>query len=105
MKEETRISICNVLGVHSSSNSERYLGLPSMVGRNKYQAFKELKERLQKRVDGRSARLLSVGGRKVLIKSVLQSVPIYAMSCFYSPILCAKIWNRYLQDFGGRRKR
>lgn len=75
-----------------------------MVGRNKLQAFKELKERLHKKMDKWSARLLSIGGRKVLIKSILQSIPIYAMSCFLLPNSLCKKMESVLARFWWQKK-
>lgn len=66
-------------------NSEKYLGLQNVIGRNKKASFLGLKEQMQKRVEGWGARLLSQGGKEVFIKSVLQAIPSFAMSCFLFP--------------------
>ena len=65
--------------------NEKYLGLPSDVGRSKSGAFKYLKDRVWKKVLGWLEQLLSVGGKEILIKSVAQAVPIFSMACFKLP--------------------
>ncbi|KAA3458346.1 reverse transcriptase [Gossypium australe] len=95
VKEE----ITGLLGVRVASNPEKYLGLPMMVGRRKTWAFNSFIDRFRKRVEGWSLRYLSMGGKEVFIKSVLQATPIYAMQCFLFPKkLCDKleiIMNRF----------
>lgn len=71
--------------MHHSRNTEKYLDLSNVVRHNKKALFPGLKDRMQKRVDGWSARLLSQGGKEVFIKSVLQAIPSFAISCFVFP--------------------
>ncbi|XP_052477251.1 uncharacterized protein LOC128032614 [Gossypium raimondii] len=91
--------IVNLLGVRLASNPEKYLGLPMMVGRRKKWAFANFVDRFRKWVEGWSMRYLSMGGKEVFIKSVLQATSIYAMQCFLLPkSLCRTlegIMNRF----------
>ncbi|KAA3478112.1 reverse transcriptase [Gossypium australe] len=88
IKEE----ITTLLGVRMAPSPEKYLGLPMMVGRRKMWAFNTFIDRFRKRVEGWSLRYLSMGGKEVFIKSVLQATPIYAMQCFLFPkALCSKL--------------
>lgn len=64
---------------------DRYLGLPARIGTTKVEVFSFLKDRLWARVQGWNEKNLSMAGRKVLIKSVLQAIPTYVMSCFKLP--------------------
>ncbi|KAL4334864.1 hypothetical protein GQ457_07G036340 [Hibiscus cannabinus] len=80
------------LGVRISSNLEKYLGLPTMVGRRKKEAFCHYLDRFNKLTDHWNIRNLSKGGKEVFVKSVLQAIPIYAMQCFLLPkSLCIKL--------------
>ena len=84
--------IMDDLGVPTLKNYEEYLDLPSMVGRNKRVSFEYLKQRVWKRLQGWEGKLLSQAGREVLIKSVIQAIPTYTMSCFKLPVtLCHEI--------------
>ena len=49
---------------------EKYLGLPSLVGRNKKITFREIKEKLAKNLVGWKEKLLSKVENEVLIKAV-----------------------------------
>ncbi|KAK5803400.1 hypothetical protein PVK06_031045 [Gossypium arboreum] len=80
-KEETS----SLLGARCSTNLEKYLGLPNVVSRRKEDAFQNLKDKVKLIIDNWSTRLLSQGVREAFIKSVLQAIPSYAMSCFLLP--------------------
>lgn len=74
-----------MLGVLAIKQYKKYLGLPSFVGRAKYASFSEIKERVWSKLKGWKEKLISQAGREVLIKSVAQAIPTYAMSCFHLP--------------------
>ncbi|GMI85140.1 hypothetical protein HRI_002183300 [Hibiscus trionum] len=91
-----RQDIGNEYGVRISNNPENYLGLPTMVGRNKRGAFASLLDSTNRKVEGWSCRFLSMGGKEVFLKSVLQAIPIYAMQCFLFPLsLCHDLESIY----------
>ena len=80
------------LGVLELKQYEVYLGLPALVERNKRASFDNLKQKVRKRLQGWEGKLLSQVRREVLIKSIIQAIPTYAMSCFKLPtILCHEI--------------
>ena len=64
---------------------EKYLGLPSLVGKNKRNSFNAIKEKLSKTLVGWKEKLLSKARKEVLIKAVAQSIPTYTMGCFKIP--------------------
>ena len=74
-----------MLEVSAIKQYERYLGLPSFVGRAKYSSFAQIKERVWSKLKGWKEKLISQVGREILIKSVAQAIPAYAMSCFQLP--------------------
>ena len=70
------------LGINVEARNEKYLGLPVYMGRSKEKTFAYLKDRFWKRIQGWKEKLLSKAGKEILIKSVAQAIPSYAMSCF-----------------------
>lgn len=60
-------------------------------------------------MQGWKSKLFSMGGKEVVIKSIVQAIPTYAMSCFRLPkrilsqfsSLCANFW---WGDSNGKRK-
>ncbi|KAA3462609.1 reverse transcriptase [Gossypium australe] len=105
----TNTQVRERLVVRRSNDIERYLGLPSMVGRRKHSSFQNLKDRFKQRIDSWSIRFLSQGGKEVFIKAVLQAIPTYSMACFLLPkSLCsdlegiiAKFWWQKSQNRKG----
>ena len=67
------------------TNCERYLGLPMVGGKSKVSTFREVQERVTKRVMGWKEKYISEAGREVLIKTVAQAIPTYSMSMFKIP--------------------
>jgi len=62
------------------------------VGSSTTGAFKYLKDRVWKKVQGWMEQSLSAGGKEVLIKAVAQAMPTFSKSCFRLPRgLCQQI--------------
>ena len=61
---------------------EKYLGLPSLMGKNKKASFNYIKERVWKKIQGLKEKLLSQTGREILIKAVFKAISTYTMSYF-----------------------
>ena len=78
-------AIRNMLGAQIMTNYERYLGLPMVGGKSKVSTFREIQERVTKRVMGWKEKHISKAGREVLIKTVAQTIPTYSMSMFKFP--------------------
>jgi hypothetical protein len=95
-KPAMKAQIQALFHVPKIKNHEKYLGLPSFVGRSKVAAFGELKSRVWRRICGWKEKLLSNGGREVLLKAVVQSISTYTMSCFRLPDgLCKDLNQMY----------
>ncbi|KAG7594035.1 Reverse transcriptase domain [Arabidopsis thaliana x Arabidopsis arenosa] len=81
---DTQQYIKGLMGI-SRTGFGRYLGLPEAVGRNKYDAFAYISQRVQHKLDNWYSKFLSQAGKEVLIKSVATALPTYTMSCFLLP--------------------
>lgn len=79
------VAIQQILPFQVVDSFYRYLGLPARIGRSKVEVFTYLKDRLWGRVSGWQEKNLSQAGIEVLIKSVLQAILTYVMSCFKLP--------------------
>ncbi|XP_030929385.1 uncharacterized protein LOC115955407 [Quercus lobata] len=102
--EEKRNEILVILGPMQDSRHGKYLGLPSIIGKSKNEVFAEIKERVGRKLAGWKENLLSIGGRKTLIKAVAQAIPTYAMSCFLLPKgLCDDIEGMMRRFWWGQR--
>jgi hypothetical protein len=79
---ESKELLRQALGVEAEALSERYLGLPTVVGRSKDGCFQYITERSGAKVSGWKGQGLTKKGKEILVKSVLQASPTYPMSCF-----------------------
>ena len=66
--ESQRLWIKQALGVREVDRFETYLGLPTLVGRSKYQTFAYLKERVWKKLQGWKVECFLVLEKKYLLK-------------------------------------
>ncbi|KAM6563656.1 hypothetical protein CsatB_023654 [Cannabis sativa] len=82
----TRESILSTLHMRAADYHSFYLGLPSMVGRNKSVTFDFVKEKVRKRIHNWDSKLLSRVGKEVLMKLVIQSLLTCAMSVYFDPV-------------------
>ena len=83
---------------------ERYLGLPTLVGRGKKKAFNCIKDQVGRRIARWKGKLLSVVGREILIKAVAQATTTYTMSCFKIPDSLCKELNSMVSQFWWRQR-
>ncbi|XP_016707787.1 uncharacterized mitochondrial protein AtMg00310-like [Gossypium hirsutum] len=106
MVEGDKTAISTEMGLKRSTNMEKYLGLPNMVGRRKKESFQNLKDRIKLKIENWSTRFLSQGGKEVFIKSVLQAIPTYAMACFLLPkSLCEEFENIFARYWWQKSKK
>ncbi|XP_062103683.1 uncharacterized protein LOC133814782 [Humulus lupulus] len=100
--DDIKNEICSLLGIQEADDNTFYLGLLTIMGRNKNVVLGFLKEKMQKRITSWDGKLLSRAGKEVLIKNVVQALPTYAMSVFLIPLgtckeiegMMAKFWWR-----------
>ncbi|XP_024626681.1 uncharacterized protein [Medicago truncatula] len=76
-----------------------YLGLPIGGDPRKIQFWYPLVERIRSRLSGWKYKNLSLGGRLVLLKSVLSSIPVYYLSFFKAPSENGGLGVKRLKEF------
>lgn len=92
MEGNQKNKIKDMLGVEVATQYEKYLGLPSFMGRGKRESFSYIRERVWHKIQGWKEKLLSQTGREILIKSIVQAMPSFTMGCFKLPkSLCKDI--------------
>ena len=99
---DTRADICQELHIDTEALSDKYLGLPAMVGADKSYCFKHFVERIKQRLHGWMEKQLSLGGKEILLKAVAQAIPVFAMSVFNLPKgVCKEITDVIAQFWWG----
>lgn len=63
-----------ILGVDIVEKHGKYLGLPTVVGRNRIKTFRYIKDQLSQKLEGWQGKLLSSVGKDILIKCVAQAL-------------------------------
>ena len=102
--QNTKDAIFSILGPMNDSRHTKYLGLPSFIGRSKKQVFSTLKERVGQKLAGWKGKLLSMGGKEILIKGVAQAIPSHTMSCFQLPQgLCEELEGMMRRFWWGQK--
>ena len=93
-----------MLGFLKIREYEKYLGLPTVVGRNKHMSLNYIKDRVWGKLQGWKGKMLSQAKKEVLLKAVIQAILTFAMSCFRLPIsLCQDIKMLIRKFWWGQR--
>jgi hypothetical protein len=79
---DMRAAVKRELDIQVEAFSEKYLGLPTAVGKLTSECFDYISDRIRSKLNGRSERNLSYAAKEVLIKSIIQAMPTYSMACF-----------------------
>jgi hypothetical protein len=90
-----RAEICEALHIDTEALSDKYLGLPTFVGIDRSDSFESLIERIIQRINGWKEKLLSIGGKEILLKAVAQAISMYAMSVFFDSQGCVQAYDGY----------
>lgn len=67
---EMKAKVCEILNILTESLTDKYLGLLALIGADRSDCFHHLIDRVQARTLGWEEKLLSMGGKEVLIKSI-----------------------------------
>lgn len=90
--QDQKQNVRHILGIEKEGGVGKYLGLPELFGRKKKDLFTSIVDKIRQKALSWSNKFLSPAGKLILLKSVLTSMPSYAMSCFQLPVsLCKRI--------------
>ena len=82
MPKETQEALAREIQVNLVQCPSKYLGINFKLRGNRIVDFQFLIDKLNSKLQGWKARLLSQAGKAAHIKSILQSLPLYTFSCF-----------------------
>jgi hypothetical protein len=101
-KNTARDSVKQILEIDNEALEEKYLGLPTMIGRSSKEAFEPIPRKICGLMGGWGEKLLSYATRETLIKSVAPAIPTYSMSCFLlASDTCKKITSTVVNYWWG----
>ena len=84
--------MARMINVNLVQNPSKYLGQNFKLRGNRVADFQFLVNKLQSKLQGWKANLISQAGRTTLIASILQTIPLYTFSCFKVPeTICKKL--------------
>uniref|UniRef100_A0A803QE18 Reverse transcriptase n=1 Tax=Cannabis sativa TaxID=3483 RepID=A0A803QE18_CANSA len=97
---DVRARMTQIMNIQEADGTSLYLGLPSIVGRNKKAILGFIQDKMQKRVHNWENRFLSKAGKEVLLKTVAQAVPSYAMDIrdYNLALLGKQAWRLLTED-------
>lgn len=99
IRREIQDQLAAYFGVMRVEVHDRYLGLPIVLGINRFERFSYIKDRLWKKLKRWKEKLLSAAGKDIFIKIVGQSLLIYLMNCFLLPKTFCEDLQRILSQF------
>ncbi|XP_058198434.1 uncharacterized protein LOC131313954 [Rhododendron vialii] len=80
-KIEVKEEIKRILGMEKMKGTKKYLGLPSFWGKSKKESLSYLRDKIVRKTQGWGNKDLNHAGKEVLIKSILQPIPMFIFMC------------------------
>ncbi|XP_058776647.1 uncharacterized protein LOC131650967 [Vicia villosa] len=96
---QRHLHIASRLGFNTGQGPFTYLGAPIFRGRPKPIHFQGIADKIRNKLTAWRASLLSIAGRLVLVKSVMQSMMIHTLVIYSWPISVLKSINRWARNF------
>ncbi|XP_069150536.1 uncharacterized protein [Solanum lycopersicum] len=92
-------NIKNETGFCIQHNPITYLGCPLYIGCQKIIYFSNIVEKIIKKIAGWQTKILNFGGKVILVKHVLQSIPIHILAAVSPPKTILKHIHKVIADF------
>lgn len=102
VSNEMKDRVKSIFAVDRNWTEGNYLGLPAIMGRNKREILGYLKNKIVSRIRSWNHKYLSKASRKVLLKTVIQAIPSYAMSVFLLPKDLVKEMEKAMNSYRWR---
>ena len=77
--------VTGILSIPTTNHIGTYLGTPIFTSRRTTSSYQYLVDKIRVKIEGWQAKYLSMAGRTTLIKSVVSTIPIYAMQTTLIP--------------------
>lgn len=84
---ERRNEITQLLGLQTTHSFDKDFGLPALVGKSRYLSLRILRRKCGAASIIGKIKFLSQAGKEVLLKAVVQAIPMYNMSVFQLPVV------------------
>lgn len=81
-KQTTQQAIVTIAGIKVLGPFDKYLGLLSYIGKQKFKAFNPILDRIKAQMGSWKTNQLSQAWKEILLKSIIQSIPTYFMGIF-----------------------
>lgn len=82
MNSEQKPDFISLLHLRQVDKHQKYLGVPTISGRSKKMVFRELLDRMWKKLRVWIDKLLSRVGKEVSIKAIIQALPTYLLGVY-----------------------
>ncbi|KAJ0087890.1 hypothetical protein Patl1_32318 [Pistacia atlantica] len=96
---DVKQQIIQMNGVKSSHPYDIYLGLPTLIVRNRTRGFKHILDRVRGKLSNWKMKYLSQVGKETLLKAVIQALPTYSMGVFKIPKTILQELNRLTKNY------
>jgi hypothetical protein len=80
-----REEVCDILDIMTESLSDKYLDFHAIVGSDRTDCFQYLIDRVNAISHGWREKMLSMRGKEILLNSIAQAIPLFAMLVFKIP--------------------
>ncbi|XP_030453714.2 uncharacterized protein LOC115675253 [Syzygium oleosum] len=97
--QSLRDNMVRELRIPEISHTGKYLGIPSDWGASKKDMFAWILGRVNSKLEGWKEQLISKAGKEILLKTVVQALPQYAMSIFKIPVSVCKAIEQKIANF------
>lgn len=100
---DLKAEIKRILGMPEMDPKAKYLGLPAVWRKSKKDSMAFIEDKIYGKMQGWGDTQLNHAGKEVLIKSVIQTIPVYPFMCFKAPASLCSSLNSMVSNFWWRK--